>query len=157
MKSSILFAIIFIAACALSTGAAAQKVYRCGSAYSQTPCPDAVVVEVEDTRSKAQKSESDMRVRHEAATANAMEKARLQEEAMAQDDTRAATPTGGKKKKAAAQSATASHTQTPGAAPSTAANAKKHKPRNSKKDPEFFTARTVVPAKKANTTAGSAP
>ena len=56
-------------------GAAAQPVYRCGSEYSQSPCPEAKVVEVSDARSEPQRAaasrvaadekQSGMRMEHE--------------------------------------------------------------------------------------------
>jgi hypothetical protein len=36
-------------------GANAQSVYRCGSEYAQSPCPDARVVDASDARSEAQR------------------------------------------------------------------------------------------------------
>lgn len=81
MKHIVTFAIIFIAICALSTRATSQSVYRCGNTYSQTPCADGVEVNVQDDRTAAQKAESQAIVRRETSTANAMEKARLREEA----------------------------------------------------------------------------
>ena len=41
MRFVALNTIILIAACALSTGATAQKTYKCGNSYSQLPCPAA--------------------------------------------------------------------------------------------------------------------
>jgi hypothetical protein len=61
----------------------AQKVYRCGSTYSQIPCADGTTLEVQDARTRIQKSQADAAIKSEAATANAMEKARLKEEAQA--------------------------------------------------------------------------
>lgn len=77
------FAITFIATCAISTGASAQKVYKCGSTYSNIPCADAVVVNTDDARSKAQKTQSDKATVRDTQTASAMEKERLQQEARA--------------------------------------------------------------------------
>ena len=136
MTTPLFFTTIFIAACTLSTGATAQKVYRCGSSYSQTPCPDAVTIEVEDTRSKAQKSESDARVRHEAKAADAMEKKRLQDEAQSLVGDNAKTPP---RKTSAA-----------GDAP-TPTDKDKKKSGGKKKEPEFFTARVAPQKSKAKT------
>ena len=36
--------------CCLSIGANAQPVYRCGNEYSQTPCPQARVLDAADPR-----------------------------------------------------------------------------------------------------------
>jgi hypothetical protein len=44
-----------------STGASAQSaVYRCGSAYSQSPCPQARLVDVDDARSGAQRADAQL-------------------------------------------------------------------------------------------------
>ena len=60
MRHISLITSILIALGSIPTGASAQNVYRCGSSYSQKPCPDAVVVDVEDTRSNSQKVEAHM-------------------------------------------------------------------------------------------------
>jgi hypothetical protein len=128
-------AIFLIAACALSTGVRSQDVYRCGNNYSQKPCPNAVVVDVQDARTQAQRAESDAAVQREVATGNAMEKARLQEEAQ-QRARLAASPsktTPSKPKK------TASASDTDGAGTAHAKAKKGHAKR--KKEPEYFTAR----------------
>ena len=77
-------AIVFIAAHAISAGATAQNVYKCGSSYSQIPCTDAVKVPTDDTRTVAQKKESDRAVARDMQAAKAMEKERLAEEKKAQ-------------------------------------------------------------------------
>lgn len=77
-------AIVFVAACALSTGATAQKVYKCGSTYSQTPCTDAVQVNADDARTAAQKKESEKATSRDMQAAKSMEKKRLAEEKKAQ-------------------------------------------------------------------------
>ena len=83
MKINTIFATVFIAACAICTGASAQKVYKCGASYSQTPCPDAVTIHAEDTRSQAQQMDSKKVIARDVAAANAAEKARLKEEKIA--------------------------------------------------------------------------
>jgi hypothetical protein len=120
-----LIAMFFIAACALSTGVAAKNVYKCGDTYAQTPCPDAVTLEANDARSKAQKTQSENAIKRDTAAANAMEKARLQDEALA------AAP-----HKAAVQGSTKSAT--------------KKKKDSKKKEPELFT--TAVPVEKKTQT-----
>ena len=42
----------------IAASANAQPIYRCGDAYSQTPCPQARLVDVADTRSAAQLAEA---------------------------------------------------------------------------------------------------
>ncbi|NPC57656.1 hypothetical protein [Caenimonas soli] len=61
--------------------AAAQNIYRCGDSYSQQPCPGGTVVEAQDERSAAQRSQTTLAAQRDAKTADAMEKARLKEEA----------------------------------------------------------------------------
>ncbi len=86
MKLNTQVAIFYVALCALSTGTTAQNVYKCGNAYSQKPCADGVVVDVQDSRSAAQKAESDALIKRDSAAANAMEKTRLKEEAQQRAD-----------------------------------------------------------------------
>ena len=144
MNHTIPFAAFFIACCTLSTGAQSQKVYRCGDTYSQKPCADAVVVDVSDPRSQTQKARADAETRRELAAANAMEKARLKEEAQMRSDRAKQTPSQAKKTATAAQNAAAGASDT-GAAP-------KHAPKShtkKKKEPEFFTARSAASTPKA--------
>ena len=61
--------------------AAAQDIYRCGDSYSQRPCPGGTVVEAEDERSAVQRSQTSQAAQRDARMADAMEKARLKEEA----------------------------------------------------------------------------
>ena len=63
--------------------AAAQQVYRCGSNYSQQPCPGGTTVQVEDTRSQADAKRADAETKRQAKAADALEKERLQQEAKA--------------------------------------------------------------------------
>jgi hypothetical protein len=61
--------------------AAAENIYRCGDSYSQRPCPGGTVVEAEDERSASQRSQTSQAAQRDAKIADAMEKARLKEEA----------------------------------------------------------------------------
>lgn len=141
MKHTTPFAAIFIACCIVSTGAQSQKVYRCGDTYSQKPCADAVVVDVSDPRSQTQKARADAETRRELAAANAMEKARLKEEAQMRSDRAKQTPSQAKKTATPAQNAAsatdATHT---GVAPQQGPKSHARK----KKEPEFFTARSAA-------------
>lgn len=81
MSRHLSFAILFVVLGSISTGASAKNgVYRCGSSYSQKPCTDAVVVDVQDARTQAQKVQADAAIRRDTATGNAMEKERLARE-----------------------------------------------------------------------------
>ena len=128
-----LFALFFIATCAVSAWAAGSNVYKCGSTYSQTPCDGAVPVRVDDTRSKEQKSQSDADIVQQGKTANAMEKARLKEEAraIAQSQSSQTAPKPNSKVKSGS---------------SVSAASKGGKPE--KKEAEFFIAKEAAPAKK---------
>ena len=61
--------------------AAAQNIYRCGDSYSQQPCAGGKLVAASDSRTAGQKSQTDEATRRDAKSAEAMEKARLKEEA----------------------------------------------------------------------------
>ena len=73
------FLCLLAAACVAP--AAAQNIYRCGDSYSQRPCPGGTVVEAEDERSAGQRSQTSQAAQRDARMADAMEKARLKEEA----------------------------------------------------------------------------
>jgi hypothetical protein len=64
-----------------ATAQGTQNVYRCGNTYSQQPCADGKLVAASDSRSAAQKSQTDDATKRDAKVADAMEKARLKEEA----------------------------------------------------------------------------
>ena len=116
------FAIFLIATCAILTRAEAQKVYKCGSVYSQIPCADATTLDPGDNRTAAQKTQSDTNTLRTAAVANQMEKERLAQE---------------KRDLAAQKTLNASPQSKPTADAKTSKPASKKK---KKKEPEFFTA-----------------
>lgn len=80
MHNQFLHTIILIAACAISTSAKAQIVYKCGNTYSQLPCPEGVVINTADPRTPEQKAQADAATRRDAQAADAMEKARIEQE-----------------------------------------------------------------------------
>ena len=153
-RPPISFAIILIAFCTLLTKAEAQNAYRCGNSYSQTPCPGGVPVDADDSRSKAQKTQSESAIKRDVRTADSMEKIRLrQEEAQKRAVQKAADKPSDK---------TAS-TQDKQAAPGKATHSTKKKARES----EYFTAASpgskkkkkseaVAPAGTASTNPGTA-
>ena len=61
-------------------GAQAQTVFRCGSVYSQTPCPQGKVVEATDSRSAAQRAEAKRVAADERKLAADMRRDRINEE-----------------------------------------------------------------------------
>ena len=75
-----LIALILITFSATSTGAKAQMVYKCGNAYSQTPCPDATVLQLEELRPAAQVQQTSQTARNNKKMAVGLEKTRLAEE-----------------------------------------------------------------------------
>lgn len=72
--------IILTASCLFLARAEAQNAYRCGNSYSQTPCPGGVAVDADDSRSQAQKAQSDSATKRDLRTADSLEKTRLQQE-----------------------------------------------------------------------------
>ena len=68
---------------ATTLGAGAQPVYRCGSAYSQTPCPAGRVVDATDPRTAAQRAEAKRVVADERRLAADMRRDRLADQAAA--------------------------------------------------------------------------
>jgi hypothetical protein len=74
-------AALCLAACSSVTPATAQEIYRCGGSYSQQRCAGGTVVNAEDARSAGQSSQTRLAAERDAKAADAMEKARLKEEA----------------------------------------------------------------------------
>ncbi|WNO04660.1 hypothetical protein [Rhodoferax mekongensis] len=137
MHQRLLIAISFIAACALSTGASGQKVYRCGNTYSQTPCGGDKTLDTTSpnaTSAAARRQAVDKENKRQMEAAKAMEKARLAQEAEALKRHQAELKAIEEEKTKAAKGAT-------GAAVSTQA------PLKNKKPPEFFTAKEAPAAK----------
>jgi hypothetical protein len=129
VKYPFLKILFLIAASALSSVATAQKTYKCGDTYSQTPCPGAVLIDTADQRSNAQKGQTDAATGRDAKAADALQKARLQQEAK---DLAANTPT-----------ATATNPS-----PVKASNTPTSQLKKKKKTPEFFTAQAPGEKKK---------
>jgi protein subunit release factor B len=141
MKNAFAIATIFIAAYALSTGAWGQKVYKCGSSYSQTPCTDGTAINVEDQRSQADKAAADKATQRDTKAGNAMEKSRLAEEKKADA---ASAKQAAQFAKEAKEKAKKSGKAT---SDSTLTAPKKHKGKSKAKDPEFFTAKSTAEKK----------
>lgn len=75
---------VVIAAMSLCSSLSAQTVYRCGSSYSQTPCPGGGTVDATDSRTAEQRKAHEASVKHEKRAGDTLEKTRLKEEAAAQ-------------------------------------------------------------------------
>ena len=84
--------------CLATAGANAQAVYRCGSTYSQEPCPQARRVEVSDPRSASQRADALLLAAHDKQLGNEMARERLAREAA---QNRAAKPSHAKPAKKA--------------------------------------------------------
>lgn len=80
MQQASLYTLLFIATSALSTGANAQNIYKCGNSYSQIPCPDGVLINTADPRTPEQKAQADAATRRDALAADALEKSRMAQE-----------------------------------------------------------------------------
>ena len=81
MQRNLTIALLCLAASGWIAPAAAQDIYRCGNSYSQQPCPGGKVVPADDARSASQRSQTSTASERDAKAADAMEKARLKEEA----------------------------------------------------------------------------
>ena len=143
------FALVLIATCALSTPARAQKVYKCGSSYSQIPCPGGETLEPTDTRTASQQADALRQQKQESREADRLEKARLKDEAQTQKGDAANRKAADKQAQkdqaqAVARAKAKAKESTDGPVILSAPGAKKHK---KAKEPEFFTARKAADAK----------
>jgi hypothetical protein len=77
MKSVVLPMLLALAA----TAADAETVYRCGSAYSQSPCPEAAALDLHDDRSAAQRADALRVTAAQRRLGDQMERERLAREA----------------------------------------------------------------------------
>lgn len=126
--------IALVLLCLVQAATAADKtapIYRCGNSYSNTPCAQGAAVPIDDSRTPAQKAQSEKVLAQDKAQAQALEKERLAQEKLAAQDAAAAA-------KAA--------TNKP-AAPKTESPAPKHSKKKKKAEPAFFTATSETPAK----------
>lgn len=124
--------------------AAAQTVYRCGSSYSDMPCAGASMLSIDDSRSPAQKAQTDAATAQARTLAQQMERDRLALEKSLMSAKPPATRHKGDTPVRPASVAAAAHA------------AKTAKTANKKKsEPPFFTA-AATPDKKKKTS-GSAP
>lgn len=83
---------LLVVLCAASSGLQAQNIYKCGNSYSQTPCPGASTLNLNDAREPAQKLQTDDATRRDANSAEGLEKTRLAQEAAARVRLPAAQP-----------------------------------------------------------------
>lgn len=140
MKRLSSIALILIVTCAIQAKAQTPNAYRCGNSYSQTPCPGGAPVDAADSRSSAQKAQSEAVIQRDKSTANSMEKSRLQEEEALRRKQGSVAP--------------APVTTPPGTEKKVAQpvrHVRKHKPIN----PDNFTAKAPVEKKKKASTASA--
>jgi hypothetical protein len=74
----------------LAAAANAQTVYRCGSTYSQEPCPQARLVDVSDPRSASQRADALLLASNDKQLGNEMARERLASEAAQKQAAKAA-------------------------------------------------------------------
>ena len=74
-------AIILIVINLIFIPARAQIVYKCGESYSAQACPGGIIVNATDQRTSDQKDQTDRATARDIKIANALESARLQQEA----------------------------------------------------------------------------
>lgn len=80
MHKNSIQAFFMVAGIVVSTGLGAQSIYRCGNAYSQTPCPGAEPLLLNDARQPEQKQQTDAAAGQAARLAQTMEQTRIAEE-----------------------------------------------------------------------------
>ena len=76
-----LIATLLIAVGPYSHWAHAEKVYKCGTTYSQTPCAGSITMEVDDTREPIAKKRMDAQTRRDTGLGRDMQRDRLANEA----------------------------------------------------------------------------
>jgi hypothetical protein len=140
-------ALILIACCALLTQANAQKVYKCGSSYSQIPCQGADTLEPTDTRTAAQKADALRAQKMQSREADNLEKGRLKEESKTRTADAANRKMAEKQAKAAQKEESARTKEKAKADGPVILSAPSAKPHKKSKEPEFFTARKAADAK----------
>ncbi|NCP39438.1 MAG: hypothetical protein GW848_02885 [Rhodoferax sp.] len=81
MKIPYLFT-LFFAALSLTSATAThgEEIYRCGNSYSQMPCAQGKVLNIDDSRDAARKKEVDAATRRDNQLANQLEHERLLQE-----------------------------------------------------------------------------
>jgi len=127
MNRFALAVLLSLAAAAFPPGVSAQNVFRCGDRYSQSPCPGGTAIDTTDSRSPAQKAQTDAATARDARAAAALEKARLKQEALART--------------------TPASTEKPAAGEVPATTSKPSAKKKTRK-PEYFTAKDAAAPKK---------
>jgi len=145
-RQLVLHTLSAVALLGLVATAQAQTIYKCGTTYSQTPCPGATELNVDDARDPARKQEVDAATRRDAKLAAALEKDRLQFEAKAL----ASTPKASKASKASKKKLQAAKQATPDITDPPLPVLKPKKPHPPGYKPKGFVA--LAPAKPAKKT-----
>lgn len=80
MQKTTHFVVPLFALLSLSTVATGTSVYKCGTTFSQFPCPDGQAIKTNDVRSGEQKAQSDRAIVRDKKLADNMEKNRSKQE-----------------------------------------------------------------------------
>jgi hypothetical protein len=75
-----IFTILLIAFVEVSTVARGETIYKCGNTYAQSPCTQGQTLQIEDTRDKDQKKQTETATHNDAKLAESMQKDRLLQE-----------------------------------------------------------------------------
>jgi hypothetical protein len=75
-----------------STSAHAQSVYRCGNLYSESPCPQASILDVSDARSDSQRMEAQRLASNDRQLADQMASERLKRDTALKTSAKTARP-----------------------------------------------------------------
>lgn len=135
MKPCLRLLALVLTGAACGTPAWSQTIYKCGTSYSQQSCPDSITVDVSDTRTQAQKAQTD------AATASAGKiAAQMEKDRLAREKAQVARSP----KKSALNPKTVKTVKTGSSSTSPKASTKK------KKAPEYFTAEVAAEKKDKN-------
>lgn len=127
--------------CLAAAATSAQTIYRCANSYSQTPCAGAIAIPVDDSRSPAQKAQTDAATVQARQLAGQMERERLALEKSA----RSAKPPASLDKAAEKEKTKVKTSRQTDA--STARQPSRASSKKKSKDPEFFTASGSVDKK----------
>lgn len=83
MRHMTAFAIVLIATNLYGARCSAQSAYRCGSSYSQQPCPGGTPVQADDARTTQQAAQATAAAKRDTRLADEMQRDRLRQEAKA--------------------------------------------------------------------------
>jgi len=91
---------LMLTLCLATSGAGAETVFRCGSTYSQSACPDARTLDVSDARSDAQRSDAQLLPANDQRLGDRLERERLERDATQKKTAASAHPKHSKRPRA---------------------------------------------------------